>query len=155
MSLYQFQLEDFALSDSGVHLLRNGFNFKTISYNDVTMAYVDKTTEIKNAALVMILGAAMVCFAFYQSRWVIGLFTDPKVWRINMESILLPVIPAFLGIYCIYTAARKGPVLILEEGTRKYRLRLRAVVKTNVATDLEKYLTRQLGARLIIATPMA
>ncbi len=118
------------------------------------MAYVDRTTEIKNTAVVMILGVAMVCFAFYQSRWVIGLFTDPGVYQISIESILLPIIPAFLGIYCIYTSAKKGPVLIVEEGTRKYKLRLHTVVKNNLASDFEDYLTRQLGARLAIAKSM-
>jgi hypothetical protein len=64
------------------------------------------------------------------------------------------VIPAFLGVYCIYTAIRKGPVLILEEGPRKYKLRLRQVVKNNLALDLEKHLDSYLGGRLIVDKPM-
>jgi hypothetical protein len=150
MTLYQFQFEDFALSEDGIHLLRNRFNFKTIKYADVKLASVKNTTEIKNAPIVMILGIAMVCFAFYQTRWVIGLFNDPKVYHIYIESIVLPIIPAVLGVYCIYIAARKGPVLLLDEGAKKHKLRLRAVIKNNLVDDFEKYLAGQLGARFVV-----
>lgn len=151
MSLYHFQFEDFALSDKGVHLLRNRFNFKTITYGQISKAIVTRSAEIRNAVLILILGVAMVCFAFYQSRWVIGLFNDPQVYHIYIESLILPIVPACLGIYCIYSALRKGPILILKEGKKTYRLRLRAAVRKGQGYDFESYLDKQLGARLFIA----
>ena len=152
MRLYRFHTEDFALSDSGIHLFRNRFNFKTILYEDVKSATIGRTAEIKNAALVLLLGLTMVCFAFYQSRWVIGLFDDPQVYHIYVESIVLPVIPGVLGIYCIYIAIRRGPVLILKAGTRTYRLLLRTIIRNDQAFEMEDYLNAQLGGKLVVAT---
>ena len=154
MTPYQFQFEDFALSDEGVHLLRNRFNFKTIAYDQIETAIVDRRTEIKNALLVFILGAVMLCFAFYQSRWVFQLFNDPHTYKIYIESIVIPLFPAALGIYCIYIALRKGPVLILKEQGETHTLRLRTAVKKGLAFDCEKFLIRHLGHKLMTATPM-
>jgi len=154
MSQYQYQFGDFALSDSGVHLLRSRFNYKTLRYDEITDATIKRTTEIKNAAVILVFGIALVGFAFFQGRMVIGLFNDPEVGHIYIESIVLPIIPAFLGIYCIYIGLRKGPVLILEEGGRKYKLRLRSAVKKGVADEFERYLNLRLGRRLVVAESM-
>ena len=104
MSLYQFQFEDFALSDGGVHLLRNKFNFKTIRYEEIKIATIERSAEIKNASLTLLLGISLICFSIYQSRYIVELFTNPQVHNIYIETIVLPIIPTFLGIYCIYAA---------------------------------------------------
>ncbi len=150
MSIYQFQSEDFALSDSGIHLLRNRFNFKTIPYEEIKNAAIEKTTEIKNAPIILVLGVLMVCFSFYQCLWVVELFTNPQLHPISIEAIVLPIIPAFLGVYCMYIALKKGPVLTLEEGNKKHKLRLRSVVKNNLTLEFEKYLNSKLGIRLLV-----
>ena len=150
MSPYRFQLQDFALSDNGAHLLRNRFNFKTIDYEEIKSATIERATEIKNASLVLAFGIALICFAFYQCRWIVELFTNPQVYKIYIETIIIPILPAFLGVYCIYIAMRKGPVLILEEGNKKYKLRLRSVVKNNLAPEFEKYLRSKLGMKLTV-----
>src|ERR1700733_8471085 len=98
MSPYQFQLQDFALSDNGVHLLRNRFNFKTIKYEEIKSATIKKTTEIRNASLILAFGIALLCFAFYQCRWIVELFTNPQVYKIYIETIIIPIFPAFLGV---------------------------------------------------------
>jgi hypothetical protein len=150
MSPYRFQLQDFALSDSGVHLLRNRFNFKTIEYEEIKSATIKKATEIRNASVILAFGIALICFAFYQCRWIVELFTNPQVFKIYIETIIIPIFPAFLGVYCIYIAVRKGPVLQLEEGNKKYRLRLHSIVKNNLAIEFEKYLGSKLGLKLIV-----
>jgi hypothetical protein len=85
---------------------------------------------------------------YYQSRWIIEMLTDHKSHVIYIEAIVLPVIPAFLGIYCIYIAVKKAPVLKLEEGNRKHKLRLRSVIRNGQAIEFETYLNRKLGAKL-------
>ena len=154
MSQYQFQSDDFGLSDNGVHLLRSQFNFKTIRYEEVKRATIERSSEIKNAPLILLFGVLLVCFAFYQARWVVELFTTPSTQSIYIESIVLPVIPAFLGIYCIYTALRKGPVLRLEEGGKEHKLRLRSIFRNELAFEFEKYLSRQLGPKLSVDRSM-
>lgn len=150
MSPYQFQSEDFALSPTGVHLLRNGFNFKTIAYEDIRQASIQRSAEIRNAPVVLIIGILLVTFAFYQCRWVIELFEDPHTYQIDIETILLPFIPAALGIYCIYAALRRSPVLIVKEAGRTYRLRLRATVKESQTAEMERLLKTYLVSTLEI-----
>ncbi|HWK08349.1 MAG TPA: hypothetical protein VNS58_32205 [Puia sp.] len=148
MSLYLYQLEDFALSDSGVHLLRNQFNFRTIGYAEIEMATIERSTEIRNAPLTLLFGILLICFSFYQCRWIVELFTNPQEHTIYIESIVLPIIPAFLGVYCTYIALKKGPVLKLEEGKKKHKLRLRSLAKNNLSFEFERYLNKQLGTKL-------
>jgi hypothetical protein len=77
---------------------------------------------------------------------VIGLFIHPT-GTIYIESVVLPIIPAFLGIYCIYIAVRKGPVLKLEVGDKRHKMRLHSIYKNNQSFELERYLEQQLGTR--------
>jgi hypothetical protein len=115
------------------------------------LAFVGSGTEIKRGVLVLMLGMGLVCFACYQSRWVIGLFTDPGVYHIYIESIILPLLPACVGVYCIYIALRKGPILTLKEGRQTHRLRLRDMVRNGQVAAFEAYLTKRLGARLMLS----
>jgi hypothetical protein len=154
MSIYKFQLEDFALSDEGVHLLRNQFNFRTVGYNQINRATIERSTEIKNAPLILAIGISLVCFSFYQSRWIINSFTNPEVHRIYIETIVLPIIPAFVGIYCIYISLKKAPILKLEEGSRKYKLRLKSVIKNNQAFEFANYLNQHLGSKVNVDASM-
>jgi hypothetical protein len=145
MPAYQFQTEDFALSPDGVHLLRNQFNFKTIAYKEIRQARIERSVEIRNAPVIFCIGILLVAFAFYQTRWVIWLFNDPRTFHIDITSILLPIIPLLLGSYCLYVSVRKGPVLRLQEGTRVHKLRLRPAVKENLTAELERCMAAQLG----------
>ena len=150
MNPYHYQSEDFALSDDGVHLLRNRYNYKTIAYSEVEKATIRRAVEVKNSPVLLALGTIFLAFAFYQSRWVIDLFNDPTVYHIYIESIVLPVLPAAIGVYCLYTGLRKGPVLLLSIGNSVQKLRLRSLYKQGVMPDVEKYLDRKLGRELIV-----
>lgn len=145
---YYFELEDFAVSGTSIHLLRNRFNFKTIDYNEIEAASVERGPEFRNGPIIMLLGIALVCFAFYQSMWIVDLFNDHELYTIHINSILLPVIPGFLGIYCLYTALRRGPLLVLQKGNRIYRLRLRSAVRDNSIGELGAFLSEKLGTPL-------
>lgn len=145
MAPYQFQTEDFALSPQGVHLLRNQYNFRTIAYENIREARIERSTEIRNAPVIFSIGIAMIAFAFYQTRWVMERFTDSRPGPISDLSILLPVIPFLLGAWCLYAAIRKGPILRLEEGNRIHKLRLRSAVKRKLTTELEDCLRKYLG----------
>jgi len=56
MNNYDFTSKDFALSAEGVHLLRNGFNHKTISFYDVEKATFKRAADTKNVGLTLMQG---------------------------------------------------------------------------------------------------
>jgi len=150
MNTYDFEATDFALSIQGVHLLRSGFNYKTIEYLDIDKATIKRTREIKNVFLSMIFGFFLLAFAILQTLNVINTFNDPNVHKIYIESIILPLFPGLIGIYLIYVSNKKGLVLILETGSNRQKLRLSAFVKTNNTNQLRNYLNARLSNRLVV-----
>src|SRR5215216_501179 len=136
---YDIQLKDFALSPQGIHLLRNRFNYKTISYNDVHKATFARAVETKNVVLTLIAGIALVGFAVYNTIGVYENFHNPTVHLIYIESIALPVLPVLLGLYCIYTAIKKVPSLIIELENQKHTLSLQDIYKAGLVENVEIY----------------
>lgn len=148
MSIYSFESTDFALSDKGIHLLRSGYNYKTIEYNMVDKATIKRGAEINNVNLCLVIGICLFGFAIMQTRLVINLFNDPSVTKIYIESIVLPVLPGLVGIYFVYIAVKKGIVLIIETGSKEYKLRLRDFIKDNTKEKVIKYLTEKLSYKI-------
>jgi hypothetical protein len=147
MNNYDIQSKDFALSAQGIHLLRNRFNYKTINYDDVRKATFARAAETKNVVLTLIAGVLLVAFAMYNAIGVYENFHDPKVHRIYIESIVLPVLPLLLGLYCIYTAVKKVPSLIIELENQKHTLSVQDIYKAELVGVLEAYLKEKLRTR--------
>jgi hypothetical protein len=147
MTTYQTQSKDFALSDDGVHLLRNGFNYQTISYNDIHKAAFTMAVETKNVALMLGFGTLLIAFSLYNTIGVFENFNDPLVHRIYVESIVLPVLPFLLGLYCIYISVKKVPTLLIELNNKKHKLSIQEFVKHQHVGELESYLKVKLGSR--------
>ncbi len=150
MNTYDFEATDFALSIQGVHLLRSGFNYKTIEYVDIDRATIKRTREIKNVFFSMIFGFFLLAFAILQTLNVTNAFNNPNVHTIYIESIILPLFPGLLGIYLVYIANKKGLILIIETGRKSQKLRLRTFVKNKNTYHLRNYLNARLSNRLIV-----
>jgi hypothetical protein len=144
MTNYVIESKDFALSPEGVHLLRNRFNYKTLDFYDIDKATFTRAAETKHVLLTLIVGALLVAFAVYQTISVYEDFQDPSVYRIYIESIILPVLPLLVGLYCIYIAVKKVPLLIIELKSEKYKLSLRDIISDGRMQVLETYLKEKL-----------
>src|SRR5687768_12019242 len=99
---YDFELTDFALSDDGIHLLRSGFNYKTIPYDHLDNALITRGAESKNSLFSLVIGIALLFFSVSKCISLYHDFSDPTVHRIYIESILFPLFPALVGFYLIY-----------------------------------------------------
>ena len=152
MPEYEFQAKDFALSQQGVHLLRNRFNYNNVDFNDINKASITRAVETNNVVLTLIAGALLLAFAIYQSIGVYEAFYDPSTHIIYTESISVIVFPLLLGFYCIYISVKKIPVLIVEVKSKKHKLILKDVVKAGRIYDLESYLKKQLKERFYYST---
>lgn len=150
MAEYLYKLTDFALSENGIHLLRNGFNYKTVYYHDLEKATIKRGAEIKNTLLSLIIGVALVSFSILKGISLYSDFNDPGLHRIYIESILLPLFPGLIGSYLVYAALKRGPILQLEQGGTKYKLRLREVQRSSEIESMKLFLNKKLSSRMEI-----
>ena len=144
MKLYDFEFTDFALSEKGIHLLRNRYNHKTIAYHEVDKATIKMDVETKNVLLTLTFGILLLSFAVLQIISVINNFNNPDVHIIHTETIILPLLPLIAGAFCIYISIKKIPILLIESGKDKYKLSIKDVLKSNKNDALKIYLKEKL-----------
>lgn len=144
MANYDIVSNDFALSDEGIHLLRNRFNYRTINFYEVQKATFTKAVDTRNPVFTIIAGVLLIAFAVYQAIGVFEDFNDPTVHHIYIQSILLPVLPILTGFYCIYISIKKVPLLIIVLDEEKYKLSLQGFISAGRLEVVEKYLKEKL-----------
>lgn len=150
VSNYTFETPEFGLSDEGLHLLRSGYNYKTLAYHDIRKATLKRAAAVRNGLLVLALGMGMLAFAVYQAITVYESFLDPNVHTISIESMVILVLPLLLGNYCIYVSLKKAPILLVRYQDGKAKLPLKTFVNTNQAYPLTSFLQEKLGSRFLL-----
>lgn len=150
MSNYTFETDRFALSDEGVHLLRSGYNYKTLAYPDIRRATLKKGVAIKNWLLVLLLGIGLIAFAVYQATHLYHLFMNPGEHTVNMVSILLPVMPLVLGNYCIYISLKRTTILKVKYRGGKAKLPVGEMANSSEAAQLTAFLQEKLGSHFLV-----
>ena len=147
MSTYTFETPGFGLSNNGLHLLRSGYNYKTIDYSDIQEATLKRDVAIKNWLLVLVIGVTLILAAVFQAIHVYNLFTNPEVHTVYIESIVLPALPLILGNYCIYVALKKTTVLHVIHPGGKTKLSLNQVTRDQQVHAFVSFLQEKLGSR--------
>jgi hypothetical protein len=147
VSNYTFETPAFGLSHTGLHLLRSGYNYKTIDYYDIQEASLKRAVAVKNWLLVLAIGIALITVAVFQAVHVYNLFTNPEVHPVYIESIILPLLPLILGNYCISVALKKTTVLLVIHSRGKLKLPLKGIIQTERADQLATFLQEKLGTR--------
>lgn len=147
MSNYDFESKDFALSAEGVHLLRNRFNYKTIDFYDIDKAILTKAAETTNGALCLIAGCLLIAFAIYYAVGIYNDFYNPSVYHIEIQNIVIPVLPLLCGFYCIYIAVKKVPLLVLESKNKQHKFSLKGMIDAGRIDNLRAYLKGKLRER--------
>jgi uncharacterized membrane protein YqjE len=128
MNKYHFECREFGVSDQGIHLLRSGFNYETIEFNNLESLTIERGKELNNWPLVLSIGIAFLSFALYYLMRLYDVFFDPenRVTSIFVEEILVPIFPLLLGAYCIYSSLKNGIVMrtrTVQDKTNKFTLR--------------------------------
>lgn len=139
---FLFTASQFALSDQGVHLLRNGYNYQTLAWNEMKEIEIRSGMDMKNWLWVLVLGIALTAYGAYDIGQLIRMINDPNVHKIHFLRPVIPAIPLVLGIYSIVNAVRKTKVMIVSTGKKKFYLSLYDVLKadqyTRFVNDLSK-----------------
>lgn len=144
MNTYDFEEEDFALSQEGIHLLRSRYNYKTILFNDVKTAIIKKVSSIKNILLCSILATLLIGFSVYEIVRLYFFFTEPYKFRIDVYYVVLPVLPGAVGGYLVYLILRKEPILEIISSSNLIKLRITKTIKQGKLIELKNYLLSNL-----------
>ena len=146
MFQYKYTSNDFALSDEGVHLLRNGFNYKTINFDEVKQVSIKKAVAVKNPILSLIFGIFFVFLSIIQFFRVYLLFQDPTASNIYIESIVVAVLPLFVGLYMVYVSFKKELLLLVATESRTTKLSVKAFQTQGKLEEVEAFISEKLGS---------
>lgn len=150
MNHYKFETSHFGISEEGLHLLRNKFNYQTLSFQDIHSAAIKRGVESKNWLALLITGLVLLGLCAYCSYSTYQEFTDPKTTIIYIESIVLPVLPLLLGIYCVYISLKKVHIIDVMHDKGTERLGLSELNKQERVGDFVNFLQNKLKSRLSV-----
>lgn len=113
-----FTHKNFLLKQDGIHLLRNGFDYKTIIKSDMVEVSIERGPQVKNWPILLTMGIGFISFSlYYVIRFIDVLMnTDEIIW---IEQFVIPIIPLALGIVCVYNSIRRGDILTCKIKTGK------------------------------------
>jgi hypothetical protein len=142
-SVYTYEAEKFAVSEEGLHLLRNRFNYETISWNTIASLEVRDGKDLKNWLWVLFVGVVLTVYAIYDIYHILFIFNDPNVHRIYVERLVLPVIPLSLGVYSIFIALRNTRVMVIKGASKTYFLSLRYLIKSSQYSEFITFMQKK------------
>jgi hypothetical protein len=112
MTNYLFETGDFGVSETGIHLLRNRFNYRTFEYDQIEELIVDRGHQASRWILSLAIGIFFLLAAFYFIfRMVDYRMNGEDVVHVPVEQVVIPILPLLLGTYGIYNALKTGYIL--------------------------------------------
>lgn len=151
MASYDFQTKEFGISNQGIHLLRSGFNHRTITFSEIESARIVKGMKIRNGWLVFLLGTIMIVFGVYLSIGTINALMSGNIEPRHARMIMFLFIP-IIGGYFTYNSLQMGLVLKIDcsNGDRDM-FPLDEIIKKKKVKELRAYLVDKLGTRVQVA----
>tara|TARA_R110000796_G_scaffold77585_1_gene173296 strand:- start:18992 stop:19423 length:432 start_codon:yes stop_codon:yes gene_type:complete len=111
MANYLFQNRDFGITELGIYLLRNGYNYKTLPFSDISSVEITRGNVLKNRMLLIIIGSGMLLFACYHFFRIYIFFNTAVGESFNVEEILIPFSLLTLGTYILYASFKQELIL--------------------------------------------
>src|ERR1044072_5920717 len=140
MTNYQFQTNEFGISNDGIHLLRSGFNYETIGFSEISKIKIERGREIHNWFLVFIIGAVLIIGGVYLSIQTIKILIEGNVAPRNARMIFILLIPVVGGLF-VYNALQTGTVLKIEYSNgKKDMFPLRIISKEKKLNEFKAFL---------------
>jgi hypothetical protein len=148
LAKYLFLTPEFGVNEEGLHLLRNGFKYKTIEFREIHQIKIEKGKYIHNWFLVFVLGIALVISGGYFSINMFNSLVAGTLNRFSYGLVALPLLPLF-GSYFIYSSLQAGLTVKVEYGNGlKDRFPLNEIVESDSANALVDFLKEKVGPRL-------
>jgi hypothetical protein len=141
MEPYKFETDQFGLSDTNIHLLRSRFNYKTIPLSSVQKLSIVRGKQVNNWLVLLFFGLALTAFGLFTAFKVIyEYFFANNYHQFYIQQFVIPILPLFAGLYCIYNSLISGPVLFVTTGSKMIRLPIKNLEKKVQVDDLIVFL---------------
>ena len=135
MNEFKFTSTHFAVSENGIHLLRNGFNFETVDFHEMDSLQIGRGKIINNWLLDLIFGLVLFVTGAYVLYCVLyEYFIGTTIHTFYDVQFLFPIFPLIVGTYLIYLSLKKG--LILKISSPK-KVKTIAIEKLNDDLDIQ------------------
>lgn len=148
MTKYYFKTNQFGLTDKGIHLLRNGFNYETIEFSQIKKAEIRKANELNNWIVILIIGLVLLTPGVYMAVRIIDAILNGDVSTRSARMVLFLFIP-LIGGYFIYTSLQTGTVLEINYGrNKKSKFSLRKISDNREIEDFKSLMKNRLNSKL-------
>jgi hypothetical protein len=147
MANYLFETSEFGISDSGIHLLRSGFNYETISWTEINSIKIERGKELYNWAIILLLGLVIFIVGVYLSIRTMNILIHKDNAVRNAKMILFLLIP-FAGAYFVYTSLQTGTLLRINYSAyKKLMFPLREIESKNGLDEFRSLMSKKLDSR--------
>lgn len=117
-SRYLIETEYFAVSDEGIHLLRERFNYQTISWQDIHVVRIHRDRDLHNWFAVFCISAVMIIAGVYYASEILDTAIETSRWSL-LRMYALILLTTLCGVYFFFKSVRKGWVLKIRTKTNK------------------------------------
>jgi len=149
-SRYAFETSMFGLDESGFHLLRNRFNYKSYPYSAIKSLEIRRGPEIRNWLVIFILGIGLTGFAIYTILGIWNFFNTPSSRNITITQFIVPLFPLLLGVYCLIVSLKRTRVIVLLLDSGKEVLPLTDLIKVKKDREFLDYVRTNIGRLKIL-----
>lgn len=140
MNSYIFQTSEFGVSGSGIHLLRSGFEYKTIAWNQVSSVKIERGRELHNWWIILLLGIALLGVGGYLTVRTIDIFMNKEHAELYVKMALFFLIPG-IGLYFVLNSLRTGTILRIKYASGKNdKFSLREIIRENRLNEFQSLL---------------
>ncbi|MGC4036674.1 MAG: hypothetical protein QM764_11985 [Chitinophagaceae bacterium] len=141
MSQYVFSTDQFGIDDSGIHLLRSGYNYQTIEFDSISSIAIEKGYQVNNRFIVIMAGILLTLFGIFAAVKIIyEFFILNSARTYYIEEFVVPVLPLAFGVFALLYSFRKGLVLRFQFDNKIKRLFLGRKENTEKLSVLKQYL---------------
>jgi hypothetical protein len=148
MNNYLFQSTEFAVSDNGIHLLRSGFNYKTIRWSEVDSIKIRKGKELNNSWVIFLLGLILLTAGVYLTIRTVDILVHKEHAERYIKMLLFLLIPV-IGVYFVYNSMRTGIIMSVNYAAdKKEMFPLNEIIRQNRLNEFKSLMTVKLGTRV-------
>ena len=148
MNNYLFQSTEFAVSDNGIHLLRSGFNYKTIRWGEVDSIKIRKGKELNNSWIIFLFGLIVLTTGAYLTIRTVDILVHKEHAERYIKMLLFLLIPV-IGVYFVYNSMRTGIIMSVNYSAHKKEMfPLNEIIRQNRLNEFKSLMTVKLGTRV-------